>query len=244
MASLQKHVSQHAQKALKTCVRDIQTSRDYLEYVRINNKDVTTTIFRGTLYELYAKEFLEKRVNCFDMTRVGGAGDNGVDIFGRWNLATYWNSLSDAQKLKKYPRTSILSASKQYNDAIDNEIDKLVDLETSVNVFVQCKNYKKRIQPITIREIAGVYDFHARTAVDRMKSFFFLLLPFPMTPKALCQFDTSPVPILHLKIPSSPVEHANEDDESVDSFGKPAPIYINKKARKLLRGLEAGILKN
>ncbi|PVH17678.1 uncharacterized protein CXQ87_000571 [Candidozyma duobushaemuli] len=243
MASLRKHVSRHAQQRYRSCVRDIQTSKDYLEYVRINDKDVTTTIFRGTLYELYAKEFLEKRLNCYDMTRVGGAGDNGVDVFGKWNLNTYWKALSDVQKLKKYPRTSILTASKQYNDAIDSEATRIIDLESSIQVFVQCKNYKKRIQPATIREIAGVYDFHAKTALDRMKSFFFLLSPFPLTKQAHRQFDTSPVPLLHLKIPSSPVEYVDEDDESVDSFGEPAPIYINQKARKLLRGLEAEIIK-
>lgn len=88
---------------------------------------------------------------------------------------------------------------------------------------------QKRIQPATIREIAGVYDFHAKTALDRMKSFFFLLLPFPLTKQAHRQFDTSPVPLLHLKIPSSPVEYVDEDDESVESFGEPAPIYINQK---------------
>lgn len=167
------------------------------------------------------------------MERVGGAGDNGLDLIGKWNLGHYWQKLSDEKKLQKYPRSALLSVSRQYTDAIDQPKEKTVDLRSQIQIFAQCKNYKKRIQATTIRELAGIYDYHAKTALDRMKTFFFLLLPFPLTNQAQRQFDTSKIPLIHLKLP--PVE---------DSVGEKAGIYMNPKARSLLEGLEQEIVRN
>lgn len=236
--------SRHILRRFKSTLQDIQTSREYLEYGRLNQKDVTSTTFRGTLYELYAKEYLEHRLHCYEMTRVGGAMDNGIDIFGKWNLGFYWNRLTDEKKSKKYPQKTVLSASKQYNEATGGKVPKQIDLENQIQVFVQCKNYKRRIQASTIRELAGIYEYHAKTALDRMRTFFFLLLPFALTKQAQRQFDISSVPLVHFKVSSTKVEEADQNNQAVDTLDEPPTIYMNPKARLLLQGLEQGIVKN
>lgn len=226
---------------LKSTLRDIQSCREYLEYGRLNQKDIFSPTFRGTLYELQTKEHLEEQFKCYDMTRVGGANDNGIDIFGKWNLAYYWDQLLDEQKSIKYPKNSIIANSSQQSSFCNKGSNKSIDMRSQIDVLVQCKNYRRRLQAKTIRELSGIYHYHAKSTLDRMKTFFFLLLPFVLTEQGHRQFDASEIPLIHMRI--TPLETGEIEGLQGDSK-EPARIYMNRKARRLLNGLETKILED
>lgn len=195
--------------------------------------------FKGTLYELSTKECLESNFNCHGMTRVGGAGDNGVDILGKWNLARSWKGATKA------PKSALLLVSKQLHTLKEEAPapkTKLLDLESDVTVLVQCKNSRSRIKASTIRELAGIYEYHVKTALDRMRVFFFLVSPFPATLQAQGQMDTSNVPIVHLKLLPYilPQPTGSELDYTLENWegNVPGQVYMNPRARKLLEGLD------
>lgn len=58
----------------------------FLDYAKRTSLDRASTTFTGTYYE-YATQSLLRRYG-FDLTRVGGRGDRGVDLKGSWTIAT------------------------------------------------------------------------------------------------------------------------------------------------------------
>lgn len=109
-------------------------------------------MFKGTLYELYVKSFLEQKLNCQDLVKYGGSYDNGVDIIGRWNLLPYY----DEQEVKSVGSMSILRYSQESTYNISKSPISLSD----VQILVQCKNFKKKPDAKIIRELSGILDFH------------------------------------------------------------------------------------
>lgn len=217
---------------------DIQTCEAYLAYCKLEQKNLTNPHFKGTLYELAAKECLEKHFNCYDMTRVGGAGDNGVDLFGKWDLTRYISKQPTVVRaMQKVPSTSIMLVAKQH--PLATELAP-VDLKNDVTVLVQCKNYSSKLQATTIRELAGIYEFHVKSKLDRMKVFFFLVSPHPLTKQGMRQMDASMVPMVHIKLQPYKLVNPLTPDYNLahwvgNDIGK---VYLNPKARKLLKGLE------
>lgn len=196
-----------------------------------------SAMFRGTLYEFLTKEKLENTMNCHNMVRVGGAGDNGVDLIGKWNLREY-----DIDERTKASSKLILLKSRPSASALPS-----IDLENDIIALVQCKNYASRIKASTIRELAGIYEYHVRTKMDTMRVFFFLVSPYPLTKQAQAQVDTSKVPIIHMKLlpMEKNLEKGSETDGPEDiyrikywSSGGFKTFYINKIASKLLAGLD------
>ena len=58
----------------------------FLCYAKRTSLDHASTTFAGTYYEYATQERL--RSYGFDLTRVGGRGDRGVDLKGSWTIAT------------------------------------------------------------------------------------------------------------------------------------------------------------
>lgn len=212
-------------------LRDVQTCRGYLEYCQTNQLLVDSALFRGTLYEFQAKEALEQTMNCKAMVRVGGAGDNGVDLMGRWNLARFGTeTLTKVSSKLLLLKTRVSTAGQAH-----------ISLEHDVIALVQCKNYATRIKAATIRELAGIYEYHVKTKLDAMRVFFFLVSPFPLTKQAQAQVDTSKVAIIHLKLaPMSMKPDLEEHDPYLVENWARGPLgaaYINPAAAKLLQGI-------
>eukprot|EP01134_Creolimax_fragrantissima_P007683 CFRG7683T1 len=86
----------------------------------------TTTVHSGTRYEEHTAQVLSEYL--FDLVRVGGASDRGVDLAGTWKISQMpFHGLSDGLK----------------NGALDNP------------VVVQCKNHARKLGPVHIRELDG-----------------------------------------------------------------------------------------
>lgn len=215
-------------------LRGVQSCLGYLEYCKYNEVLVDSATFRGTLYEFLAKDHLESVMNCYSMNRVGGAGDNGVDLLGRWNLAHYDTEPNGAKR----PSSKLLLLKARATVTRPPQIN----LESDVIALVQCKNYATRIKAATIRELAGIYEYHVKTKIDSMRVFFFLVSPFPLTKQAQSQVDSSKVPIIHIKLQPMVLEAQVKDDERylIKNWteGDLGTVYINPVASKLLEGLE------
>ncbi|GAA5968441.1 hypothetical protein JCM11641_007639 [Rhodosporidiobolus odoratus] len=86
----------------------------------------------GTAYELACQSFLAKPpFNLAKIIRVGGAGDQGVDLRGRWPGAPL---LSTTEKATGSPLA-----------------ERVVEWET----VIQCKAYNDRLGPAVVRELEG-----------------------------------------------------------------------------------------
>ncbi|RCK66016.1 Required for respiratory growth protein 7, mitochondrial [Candida viswanathii] len=208
----------------------IQSCQEYLDYCLSNSINTGSTVFKGTLYELYVKSFLEQQLHCTDLVKYGGSYDNGVDVIGRWNLLPYY----DEAQVKKLGSKSILKYSQE---SAFNTSKSPISLANDVQVLVQCKNFKKKPDAKIIRELSGILDFHK---FSKKSTVMFIATPLPCTPQAITQLDNTKHAIIHLMI-SSLVNSESESDNffALDTWtgGKLNDVYMNRQARALLSGL-------
>lgn len=199
-------------------LQEVQSCQDYLNYCKATNTSLHSTVFRGTMYEFAARHMLTSQFHCFNLTRSGGAGDYGVDLFGRWDLSQY-PCLGKA-------RANSLAARSQN------------DLASGVTVLVQCKNYNSKIGAAVVRELGGIYDFHVKTSADLRSTFLFLVSPEPLTRQAQAQLDTASVPMAHMRMRA--MQPIAQEVYHLESWtgGEVVSAYLNRKARRLLHGLE------
>jgi hypothetical protein len=100
----------------------------FLTYAARTNLDRTSTTFAGTYYE-YATQTILRRYG-FNLDRVGGRGDRGVDLRGSWRIAT-----------GPEETTGVKTAEHK--------------TELEIPVIVQCKRLKSKVGPNLIRELEG-----------------------------------------------------------------------------------------
>jgi hypothetical protein len=105
----------------------------------------TSTVYTGTRYEYLAQATL--RSYGFDLHRVGGRGDRGVDLLGLWkipllNAAGSWKAKADAAALSQVTEETFEM------DSYDTK---------SLKVLVQCKRFvgKTTPGPNLVRELDG-----------------------------------------------------------------------------------------
>lgn len=206
----------------------IQDCQTYLRYCLRNNVNTGSTVFKGTLYELYVKSFLEQKLNCQDLIKYGGSYDNGVDIIGRWNLLPYY----DEKEVKSVGSMSILRYSQESNYNISKSPISLSD----VQILVQCKNFKKKPDAKIIRELSGILDYHD---FNKKSTIMFIVTPSPCTSQATIQLDKSKHAIIHLMI--SPLVNNSKIDDFFNlnewTGGNLRQVYMNRQSRSLLSGL-------
>lgn len=218
--------------ALMRHLRRASTSAQaqFLQKCREKQANVTTPTFKGTLYEYLAKEYLEKHFGCHEMSRVGGAFDGGIDLLGKWDLLTY---------MKPETKTSTIRATSLLRRSIEHDPAKnKLSLARDVQVLGQCKNYGRRLQASTIRELVGIFHHHLRSKDERLRTFLFLVSPFPLTRQAQGLVDQAQVPFVHCKISPQtlvgldPYEVASWTGDSLDA------VYMNGASMALLEGLD------
>lgn len=225
-------------RSLLTNASSIQDYRLYLSHCRRNLIDIDTNIFRGTLYELYVKDFLLANLACFELVKVGGAGDNGVDIRGKWNL-DYFQQLQK-KKLSKLSVGLVLRLLLKYIDLKTNSKQgRSINLKRDIKVLIQCKNVSSKIGAGLIREIIGTY--HMNVKLDPpVQNYLFLISKNILTPQAVALADSATIPIIHLRI--SPLEYGGSDNKDIYdpehwTGGELVSAYINSQAREYLDGL-------
>lgn len=197
-----------------------QSCQEYLTYCQKANIRLSSRLFRGTFYEFQAKEALERHLHLSGLARVGGAGDNGIDLLGRWDLRCFQNPSSSADSPAQMP----------------------CDASGKVPVLIQCKNHATKIKASVIRELAGVHEYHVNGSLkSAVPTFMFLVSPLPLTKQAGVQMDTSQVPLIHVRISPMTRERSVRAEDAFlvlnwrnYTFG---PAYMNNTARTLLLGL-------
>lgn len=58
--------------------------QSFIDYASSTNLDLKSTVFKGTLHEYSVLETL--KTYSFDLSRVGGNDDKGIDLKGTWKL--------------------------------------------------------------------------------------------------------------------------------------------------------------
>lgn len=83
-------VCQHARNLAP--FRKYHTDLDsFVRYSFASQANQTSYLFRGTLFEYTTKAVLAKALGQYglgDLTKVGGAADNGIDLLGSWHSAS------------------------------------------------------------------------------------------------------------------------------------------------------------
>ncbi|KIW73775.1 hypothetical protein PV04_01868 [Phialophora macrospora] len=113
----------------------------------------TSTVYAGTTYEYVAQATLQ--AYGFDLYRVGGRGDRGVDLVGVWRVPVLSSAGQWKEKKNDHEKNRV---STQQQDAGSSPID-LHRYETqALKVLVQCKRLvgkHAKIGPHLIRELDG-----------------------------------------------------------------------------------------
>ncbi|CAI5756214.1 unnamed protein product [Candida verbasci] len=212
------------------CISSIQDSQEYLTHCLING-NLNSTVFKGTLYELYVKSYLESNFHCFDLIKIGGANDNGADIIGRWNLLPFYEEIKHEEIGKLPVGASLLKTS------IESKYFNCARTQTSlsdINLVVQCKNHKGKLGPMYIRE-AGIVLNHLK--YPKNSSFMFIVSPNNLSTKAIDQMNNTQSALIHLSITPLTCENHSKDLKKWKG-GNLSSIYINNYARKLLMGFK------
>ncbi|CAH2352091.1 required for respiratory growth protein 7, mitochondrial [[Candida] railenensis] len=232
--------------------------RSFLDHARTNNKSMQTTVALGSLYEILAKEIMTNKLDMRDMECCGGTGDEGLDIFGKWNLEAYFKSNNKSRQ--EYEPKDLISKrmhEKLVRPILKNSVEFKETFQLPVktssksltnggNVLVQCKNTKSPISAKVIRELAGIYFFHVRTQEDSKNTFMFLVAAKKLTKQARVQFDTANFPLVFCRISPLKVQSIMQDPYDIKSWtgGKLKEFYCNSYSNQLLRGLDVEVQVN
>ncbi|KAI5296601.1 hypothetical protein KEM55_005760, partial [Ascosphaera atra] len=158
---------------------DLHTFLAYAERTALSPK---TTTYIGTRYEYLVRETLRRY--GFQLARVGGANDVGIDLVGTWDPRIrirsssvkerdydYGRTSADAQEQRQErapasagadadaavpPVTSPSSASSS-SDHPTTTADTVPALPHPLRVLVQCKALNKKVGPNFIRELEGTF---------------------------------------------------------------------------------------
>lgn len=127
--------------------------KSFLAYARRTGLNSTSTTYRGTLYEYVVQETLKRY--GFELVRMGGRGDGGVDMLGFWRLAGATKMTKAAvDTLDHTPvhgRNGRPSAVMMTTTTMRRSDDEIV-----IPVLVQCKRHLSgKVSPGYVRELEG-----------------------------------------------------------------------------------------
>ncbi|EGW33730.1 uncharacterized protein SPAPADRAFT_48850 [Spathaspora passalidarum NRRL Y-27907] len=209
---------------------EIQGISEYFEYCTFNKIDPQSTVFRGTLYELLAKDILEKAFHFKNLIKAGGPGDDGLDLIGQWDLSYFYH-----KSLSLFPNSDVDQRSViHYSKEKDTTQKDNISLQTEINVLVQCKNFKAKLKPGAIKELSGIYYHHR---ANPKTTIMVLVTPQILTKQALKSFEGTLFPMMCVHI-SSPLNltgnpYALEEYSGGEYLG----MHLNKAGQEFLSGL-------
>jgi hypothetical protein len=220
-----------------------------LNLARLVNKSLQTSTTRGTLYELLAKQILNAKLNMVDLMCCGGANDQGLDIFGKWDLEKFHDHTkpvpaAQLKLIRLHERlvTPILRATIEYHATTETPTKRTPkkSLHKAANVLIQCKNTKSQITAKTIRELAGIYFYHTKTPKDAKNTFMVLAAAKNLSKQARVQFDTANFPLVYCRIAPLQIKDLDSDPYELDNWqgGVLSEFYCNIFANQMLKALD------
>lgn len=236
----------NARLASSTPLAQISNFKQYLKHCKTNQVSLESTVFRGTLYEYTAKNFLEESLRCFDLIRKGGAFDNGIDLVGKWDLSHFFNLNVDGIKQStikdKTKVVPIIKNSKEFRQLRNLKTTKnSISMKKDISVLVQCKNHRTKIKASVIRELVGIYLHHIKTEIDTNSTFMILISPHPLTKQAQGIIDQTSIPLIHVIL--SPLQLSESFTGNMYSprnwkGGLIESVYLNNYSKILLKYLD------
>ncbi|CCH44082.1 hypothetical protein BN7_3641 [Wickerhamomyces ciferrii] len=204
-------------KSVKPTYDDLSSYLEYADFVQVN-KD--TTVFQGTIFEMRAKEKLEKALKIKNLRHAGGAFDNGIDLIGSLDILQY--------KTDKEPRKAVPLKGKRVKPLI---LRKRTDLD----VIIQCKSFSSKVTAKEIREQSGIFNFNIRRT-DRNNSLMIMAASSVLTSQGLTQLDTVDIPMIYCQISRLRQIAENPYDLSSYEGGDLLGFYFNPYALALFEG--------
>lgn len=186
-----------------------------------------SAVERGTAFEERSKSLL--KTLSISLRRVGGRGDNGIDLLGWWWLPqqapmhTPITTVSGGKTSSRHRHNSDALTGMQSDKSLT---DTNGIRRSRIRVLVQCKAEKRKLAPRYIRELGGVVHRHimsSRSPAERAKedenetTVGILVSESPFTPAALKTALTVPIPLLLLYLPPLPV-HEKEGNSFDAAF--------------------------
>lgn len=230
----------------------ITSPSQYLSYCKSNSINLNSTVFKGTLYEYHTKMVLEKLLHFKNITRHGGAFDNGLDLHGKWDLNYFYRA-----HLQHYSPKQKISPRSLLNRAVEaQELEtdpkrkrKLISLENDINALVQCKHVASQISAQTIRELSGIYNFHVpdqNFKYSILKNFIFLVSTGPLSPQATVQLNLTKIPMVFVTV--KPLKFPSEEEDVYDynkwRGGELTGVYYNRVVGDLVDGFDMNLALN
>lgn len=202
-------------------MNDLNSIKSYLHYAKAGGKDLDSTVGRGLFYEFVAFDFLQRHLNVKNLQQLGGANDKGVDLSGKWDLSLF-------------PRGSDIPKQRVKSKLITPFLGRK---DASVSLRVQCKNYKKNIDPKVIREIVGTHS--SLPTAQKNKIIFMVFAPRKMSTQAITLFMDADVPLVYIQM--DPLKLAPDGDPyELSHYMKPKTFASlqNHYAGALLAGVD------
>ncbi|GAA5839058.1 hypothetical protein JCM11251_007865 [Rhodosporidiobolus azoricus] len=136
-----------------------------------------SNVARGTAYELAVQSYLlSAPYNCTSLVRIGGAGDAGVDLRGKWG----------GQPVLPPP----LEQPEAEEVETDESVAGLARPARRWAVVVQCKAYSKPVGPAVVRELEGVLSAEEAALISTLRRH----APFPSPPSSPSYISSPPYP--------------------------------------------------
>lgn len=185
----------------------------FINYSRLHNLDVQSTVYQGTLYEYTVLKALQQ-LAAFDLYRTGGADDKGIDLAGTWTL-----------EFKKPARFKVAQASLRDQEVVQEKQESQHEAVLAMaqgevkrlRVVVQCKNESRKIGPRFIRELCGITRCHNTLLLMASSQMY--------TAKAVQAFMRTERPLCLVLI------------DTFDRGGQVRQLIWNASANDLLQGL-------
>ncbi|ODQ65449.1 hypothetical protein NADFUDRAFT_47102 [Nadsonia fulvescens var. elongata DSM 6958] len=183
--------------------------QSYLKHIKFTNKSLKSSVFRGTLYEYTVKNVLENCLSISNLVRVGGVGDQGIDLLGIWKL----NRICKSNEGKS--PGGLLS------------------------VVIQCKCTSSKMSGKYFRDLTGVLNNLSRGTRDERRSIGILSAPTILTPQGHKQLLSTRLPLIYLQICDRKITKSGLSPFLLENYaeGELIGMVTNSAADDLLQGL-------
>lgn len=166
-----------------------------LDYIVSNAEIASSTVFRGTLYELTVMRELTKKLGLQNTQLIGGAYDHGVDIKGKLDVLPIITAVEKMialeEELPKRVRVG-KSSIKPWRARIKSA--KFLDC------YVQCKAFNSdKVTGRQVRELMGTFAMRVPPA-KRTSSLMVMSSPTLFTRNGLEVFNNAQVPMIFTQV--------------------------------------------
>lgn len=198
------------------------------KFIQHNQSINQSSVFQGTLYEYTVMRELHHKLSMYNLERVGGANDRGVDIKGHWRVSEIQNRMNPILNLDQVeiPKRCNVKGSifKPYRGK---------SMPHDLKVLVQCKAHTHaKVGPKEFRELVGTFTSVVRRP-ETSKTVMLMCSPHVLTKDGLKLIDSVPMPIIFLRVEMLRLKDGLYD---LVNSGRLLNYYENQFCQQFLQG--------